>query len=232
MPDWLQVALRTIVAVLVLFIMTRLLGKRQVSQLSTFEYITGISIGNLAAYLSLDTEAHWALGFVAIFTWVAFSLTFEWVQLKSKRARDLIDGKATVLIQNGKILEKNLRKERITSDELLEMLRRNNVFNIDTVEFAILDTSGELNVLLKREHQPLTPKDIGLDIKPESPPMTVIMDGKVLVDSLKKVGLNENWLTAKLKQLGTSHEHIFIAQVDSQNKLYLDPYDRPNQGIH
>ena len=232
MPEWFQVGLRTITAVLVLFILTRLLGKRQVSQLSTFEYITGLSIGNLAAYLSLDTENHWSLGLIAISVWVAFSLAIEWIQLKSKRGRDLIDGKATVLIKNGKILEKNLRKERTTSDELLEMLRRNNVFNIDTVEFAILDTSGELNVLLKKEHQPLTPKDIGLAVTPETAPMTVIMDGKVLADSLKKVGLNENWLNAKLKQLGTSHEHIYLAQVDSQNKLYLDPYDRPTHGVH
>lgn len=232
MPDWLQVSLRTIMAVFVLFFMTRLLGKRQVSQLSTFEYITGISIGNLAAYLSLDTDNHWALGLTALFVWVAISLAIEWIQMKNKRARDFFDGKATVLIKNGKILEKNLHKERTSSDELLEMLRRNNVFNIDTVEFAILDTSGELNVLLKKEHQPLTPKDIGLPVKNETVPMTVIMDGKVLADSLKKVGLNENWLSAKLKQLGTSPEHIFIAQVDSQNKLYLDPYDQPTQGVH
>lgn len=232
MPEWSQVCLRTAMAVLVLFVMTRLLGKRQVSQLSTFEYVTGLSIGNLAAYLSLDTESHWSLGLIAISVWVAFSLAIEWVQLKSKRGRDFIDGTATVLIKNGKILEKNLRKERTTSDELLEMLRRNNVFNVDTVEFAILDTSGELNVLLKKEHQPLTPKDIGLAVTPESVPMTVIMDGKVLTDSLKKVGLNENWLNAKLKQIGTSYEHIFLAQVDSQNKLYLDPYDRPIHGPH
>ncbi|WP_027087349.1 DUF421 domain-containing protein [Cohnella panacarvi] len=232
MSELLQVTLRTTMAVIVLFLLTRLLGKRQVSQLSTFEYITGLSIGNLAAYLSLDTDNHWTLGLAAIIVWVAFSLAIEWIQLKSKRGRDFFDGKATVLIKNGKILEKNLRKERTTSDELLEMLRRNNVFNIDTVEFAILDTSGELNVLLKKEHQPLTPKDIGLAVKPESAPMTVIMDGQVLADSLKKVGLNENWLNAKLKQLGTSPEHIFLAQVDSQNKLYLDPYDRPNRGIH
>lgn len=212
--------------------LTRMLGKRQVSQLSTFEYITGISIGNLAAYLSLDTDSHWLLGLVALVVWVGMSLGIEWIQLKSKKARDLIDGKATVLIQNGRILERNLKKERITSDELLEMLRRNQVFNLDTVEFAILDTSGELNVLLKKQYQPLTPSDIGMSVQQEKPPMTVIMDGKILEEALKKAGLNENWLNAKLKQLGTTHEHIFLGQVDSQNKLYLDPFERPNHGTH
>ncbi|MFC5528013.1 DUF421 domain-containing protein [Cohnella yongneupensis] len=231
-PEWLQVSFRTLMAVLVLFVLTRLLGKRQVSQLSTFEYITGISIGNMAAYLSLDTDSHWLLGLVALVAWVTLSLAIEYLQLKSKKARDLIDGKATVLIQNGKILERNLKKERITSDELLEMLRRNSVFNIDTVEFAILDTSGELNVLLKKQYQPLTPSDIGMVVTPEKAPMTIIMDGKVLEDSLKRVGLNENWLNAKLKQLGTRHEDIYLAQVDSQNKLYLDPFDRQAQNTH
>lgn len=232
MPEWLQVGLRTIAAVLILFLMTRLLGKRQVSQLSTFEYITGITIGNLAAYLSLGAASHWSLGLVAICVWVALSLSIEWMQLKSKRARDLIDGRATVIIQNGRILDKNLRKERITPDELLEMLRKSNVFNIDTVEFAILDTSGELNVLLKKEHLPITPRDIGLTVAPESVPMTVIMDGKILKEALMKVGLNEDWLIAKLKLLGTSYEQIYLAQVDSQNKLYLDPYDSKIHVMH
>lgn len=231
-PEWLHVTLRTIMAVIALFILTRILGKRQVSQLSTFEYITGISIGNLAAYLSLDTDSHWALGFVAMAAWVGMSLGIEWLQLKSKKARDMIDGKATVVIQGGKILERNLKKERITSDELLEMLRKNSVFNMDQVEFAIIDTSGELNVMLKKEYQPLTASDIGMIVQPEKVPMTVIMDGKVMEDSLRKIGLNENWLRAKLKQLGTTHEHIYLAQVDSNNKLYLDPYDDQIRNTH
>jgi len=225
MPDWLEVALRTVMAVLVLFVMTRLLGKRQVSQLSLFEYITGISIGNLAAYLSLDTDSNWVIGVVAMAVWVSMSLCIEFLQLKSKKARDLLDGKATVLIQNGKILERNMKKERVTSDELLEMLRMKNAFNVSQVEFAIMDTSGELNVLLKKEYQPLTPSDIGLPVAPEKFSMSVIMDGKVMEDSLKKAGLNRNWLDAKLHKLGTSAEKIYFAQVDSQNKLYLDPYD-------
>lgn len=232
MPEWLQVLFRTSTAVFVLLLMTRTLGKRQITQLSTFEYITGISIGNLAAYLSLDTDSHWGLALVAMAVWVGFSLIIEWTQLKSKKARDLLDGKATVLIESGKVLEGNLKKEKITSDELLEMLRKNQVFNIDTVEFAILDTSGELNVLLKKQYQPLTPTDIGLAVQSEKPPMTVIMDGKVLEDALKKAGLNENWLNAKLKQLGTTHERIFLAQVDYQNKLYIDPYDQLTKQTH
>ncbi|MFC4304659.1 DUF421 domain-containing protein [Cohnella boryungensis] len=225
MPDWLEVALRTLMAVVILFVLTRLLGKRQVSQLSLFEYITGISIGNLAAYLSLDTDSNWVIGVVALAVWVSVSLGMEFLQLKSKKARDLLDGKARVIIQNGKILEENMKKERITSDELLEMLRMKNAFNLSQVEFAIMDTSGELNVLLKKEYLPITPSDIKLPVNAEHFSMAVIMDGKVMENSLKQVGLNRNWLDAKLDQLGTSLDKIYFAQVDSQNKLYLDPYE-------
>ncbi|QTH42163.1 DUF421 domain-containing protein [Cohnella sp. LGH] len=225
MPTWLEITLRTLMAVTVLFIITRILGKRQVSQLSLFEYITGISIGNLAAYLSLDTDSEWYIGIIALAVWVSISFGIEFLQLKSKRARDFLDGTSTILMRNGKILEDNLREERITSDELLEMLRKKNVFNVAQVDFAILDTSGELNVLLKKEYQPLTPSDINLPVPPEKYNMAVIMDGKIMEDSLKKVGLNRDWLNSKLRQLGVSMDKIYFAQVDSQNKLYIDPYD-------
>ncbi|OXS52753.1 hypothetical protein B1A99_32570 [Cohnella sp. CIP 111063] len=225
MPAWLEVSLRTVMAVIILFIMTRILGKRQISQLSLFEYITGISIGNLAAYLSLDTDTNWILGVVALSVWVSMSLGIEFLQVKSKKARELLDGKPTIIIQNGKILEANMKRERITSDELLELLRTKDIFDVSQVEFAIMDTSGELNVLLKKEHQPLTPSDINLPVSPEKFSMSVIMDGKILEDSLKRIGLNRDWLAAKLKQIGTSPDKIYLAQVDSQNKLYLDPYD-------
>ncbi|MFC4601531.1 DUF421 domain-containing protein [Cohnella hongkongensis] len=225
MPTWLEVTLRTIMSVAILFIITRILGKRQVSQLSLFEYITGISIGNLAAYLSLDTDTKWYIGIVALSVWVIVSYGIEIIQLKSKRTRDFLDGTSTVFMKNGKILEDNLREERVSSDELMEMLRKNNVFDVSKVDFAIMDASGELNVQLKKEYQPLTPSDVGLSVSPEKYNMAVIMDGKIMEDSLKKIGLNRAWLEHKLQQLGISMEKIYFAQVNSQNKLYIDPYE-------
>lgn len=101
MPTWLEVALRTLSAVFILFVMTKLLGKRQISQLSLFEYITGISIGNIAAYISLDTDSKWYLGLLALSVWVAVSVGMEFVTMKSKRIRDFVDGKGTILIEKG-----------------------------------------------------------------------------------------------------------------------------------
>lgn len=224
MPEWLEVIWRTSLAVVVLFLLTKLLGKRQISQLSFFEYITGITIGDLAASISLDTNKTWYLGLIALLVWVAFSLVIEYLKIKNKKARDFIDFKSTVLIKDGKILEDNMRKERISSDELLEELRKKDVFKLADVEFAIMESDGAINVLLTRENQPLTPKDLGIKVAPEQAPQIVIMDGNVMENSLETLGLSQGWLQGKLEKLGLSVQSVFLGQVDSYGELTVDLY--------
>jgi len=223
-PDSLEVIMRTLFAVVVLFFLTKLLGKRQVSQLSFFEYITGITIGSLAAYISLDTDKKWHLGVIALAVWVAVSLGIEFLQIKSKKARDFIDFKSTVVIKDGKILEDNMKKERLTSDELLEELRKKDVFNIADVEFAIMEADGAVNVLLTRENLPLTPKDLGITVAPEKESQAVIMDGKVMDEPLDTLGLTRSWLQGELEKLGVTTENVFLGQVDSYGELTVDLY--------
>jgi uncharacterized membrane protein YcaP (DUF421 family) len=225
MPDWVLIAVRTLLAIAILFLMTKLLGKRQVSQLSLFEYITGISMGNLAAYTSLDLEANWYLGAISLCVWVGVSLGIEFLQIKSKTARNIIDSKATVLIKDGKIMEENLKKERLAIDELMEQLRKKNVFLVADVEFAVMEPSGEINVLLTKENQPLTPKHLGIKVGPEQEPQVVIMDGKVLDEPLATRGLNRAWLDTELEKIGVAIENIFLGQVDSYGQLYVDLFD-------
>lgn len=110
MPEWIQIVLRTLVAIVILFIMTKLLGKRQISELSLFEYITGISIGNIAAYISLDLDNLWFLGLVSLIVWVSVSVGIELWTLKSKKLRDVIDGKGTVLIRDGRLFRDKMKK--------------------------------------------------------------------------------------------------------------------------
>src|ERR1700730_14032154 len=164
MPKELEVVIRTLVAVIVLFTLTKLLGKRQVSQLSLFEYITGITIGSITAYVSLDLDTNWHLGIIALSVWILVSIGIEFLQLKSKKMRDLIDGTPRILIKDGKIMEDNLKKERITTDELMMQLRKKNFFLVADVEFAVMEPSGDFNVLLKRENQPFTPKHLGIKV--------------------------------------------------------------------
>lgn len=225
MPDWLEISLRTLLSLIVLFLLTKLLGKRQVSQLSFFEYITGITIGSLAAYISLDLEANWYLGIVSLAVWVLASLGIEFLQLKSKSARNWIDSKATVLIKDGKILEDNMKKERLTTDELLEQLRKRSVFKTADVEFAIMEPSGDINVLLKKEHQPLTPAHLGIKVGPEQEPQAVIMDGNIMDEPLATLGLSRQWLQTELEKTGVTVENVYLGQVDSYGQLYVDLYD-------
>jgi uncharacterized membrane protein YcaP (DUF421 family) len=224
-PDWLHITVRTLFAIAALFLMTKLLGKRQVSQLSLFEYITGITIGNLAGYVSLDMDSTWYLGVISLSVWVLISLGIEFLQLKSKRARDFIDSKGTVLIKDGKILEDNLKKERLTTDELMEQLRRKNAFLASSVEFAIMEPNGDINVLLKKEDQPLTPKHLGIKVGPEPEPQVVIMDGIVMDDAISTRGLSREWLHTELEAIGIPVENVFVGQVDSSGQLYVDLYD-------
>lgn len=225
MQEWLEVVLRTLCAVIVLFLLTKLLGKRQVSQLSFFEYLTGITIGSIAASLSLDLEANWYLGLIALAVWVAFSLLIEVLQIKSKRLRDFIDFKATTVIKEGKVLEGNLKKERLTSDELMEQLRKKSVFDIADVEFAIMESSGEVNVMLVSEKQPLTPKHLGLQPGSIKEPHLVIMDGEVMEEPLRLSGKSAAWLKRELNKNNVKQEEVYLAQVDTSGQLALDLYD-------
>ncbi|USB32012.1 DUF421 domain-containing protein [Paenibacillus sp. YPG26] len=225
MPDWLEVIIRTLAAVVFLFLLTRLLGKRQISQLSFFEYITGITIGDLAASVSLDLDGKWYLGVISLTVWGAISLSIEYLQLGSKNARGIIDSSGTVLIKDGKILEDNLKKEKLTNEELLEQLRKKSVFRAAEVEFAVMEPNGEINVLLKKENLPLTPAMLGIKVAPEAEPQTVILDGVVIQEPLATIGKNMAWLNTELDKLGVSLDNVYIGQVDAYGGLYVDLYD-------
>ncbi|MBA9086900.1 uncharacterized membrane protein YcaP (DUF421 family) [Fontibacillus solani] len=225
MPQWLEVIVRTLVAVVVLFALTKLLGKRQISQLSLFEYITGISIGSITAYISLDVDTDWYLGIIALAVWSFVSFGIEFLQIKSKKARDLIDGKGTILIKDGKILEDNLKKEKLTNEELLEQLRKKNIFLAAQVEFAIMEPSGEINALLKNEYLPITPSHLGIKVSPESESQNIIMDGEIMDEALAAAGLSREWLNTELEKFGVSSDNVFVGQVDSYGQFNVDLYD-------
>lgn len=211
-------------AVAILFLITKILGKRQVSQLSLFEYITGITIGNLAATIPMERESTWYLGLIALSVWVLTTLGIEYLQIKSKKIRDISDGRTTILIKDGKILEDNLRKERLTLDELMEQLRSKNVFKVSDVEFALMETSGEVNVLLTKDKQPVTLKDLNMLQLPEKEPTVVIMDGQLMEQQMSYMGITQQWLDAKLKEKSLKVKDVFFAQVDTQGELYIDQY--------
>ena len=229
LPEWTLVILRSVFILIILFAITKWLGKRQISQLSFFEYIAGMTIGDIAAQVSTGLDSKFFHGVFAILIFAVVPFLTGILSLKNKTARDFFEGKSTVLIKDGKILEDNLKKEKYTSDELLELLRGKGAFSVADVEFAVLEPSGELNVLLKKDSQPLTAKDIGLKVANEKEPQTLIMDGNVLDEPLSASGHNRAWLHAELEKLGVVIENVFLGQVDSYGQLTIDIYNDERQ---
>ena len=150
MPEWLDIAVRSVFFVVVLFFITKWLGKKQISELSFFEYVTGISIGSIGAEVAMGLERNIFHGIIGIVIFAAIPFFAGLISLKSKGFRDFIEGKATVFIKDGKIMEDNLKKERYTIDELLELLRKKDVYQVADVEFAVLEATGDLSVMLKK----------------------------------------------------------------------------------
>ncbi|TKD72044.1 DUF421 domain-containing protein [Pseudalkalibacillus hwajinpoensis] len=224
MGDWIEIVLRSLLILAGLFIITKLLGKKQLSKLSYFEYIVGIIIGDIAGSLSMDAEANLINGVTSILVWTLISIFLSYISLKNKKVRDIVEGKARVFIKDGNILEGNLKKERFTSDELLEMLRKKNVFSVREVEFALLEADGELSVLLKRDYRAVKPSELWLQLPEDKEPKTIIMDGQIMEDMVKKVGRSTEWLQGILADKHVKVEDVFLAQLHSDGKLSLDYY--------
>ncbi|MEC0264709.1 DUF421 domain-containing protein [Paenibacillus anseongense] len=225
MADWVHIVIRAFSALVILFVLTRILGKKQISQLTFFEYVIGITLGDLAGVISTDVESNFMHGVIAILVWCLVPFILELLTLKSKTLRTWFEGKGTVLIKDGKVLEENLKKERYTGDELLEQLRTKSVFRVADVEFAMLESSGDLSVLLKSESQPLTPKHLGMKLGTEKPTQTVIMDGVIQKEPLAAAGKGMGWLQTELDKLGVTKENVFLGHVDTNGELTVDLYD-------
>lgn len=225
MPEWLEVVIRSLLFVVVLFLITKWLGKKQLSELSFFEYVVGITIGSIGAEVITGLEQNMFNGIIGIVVFAAIPFLAGLLSLKSKTFRDFIEGRATVFIKDGKIMEENLKKEKYTTDELLELLRKRDVFKVADVEFALLEPTGDLSVMLKKENQPLTPKDVNLTVASVKEPQTVIMDGEILDEPLSTIGRSRSWLKTEMEKQGVTIENIFLGQVDSYGQLTIDLFD-------
>lgn len=225
MPDWIEIVLRSLFFLIVLFVITKVLGKKQLSQLSFFEYVTGITIGNVGAELATKVEGNVIHGVLSILVFAIAPFIAGSISLKSKTFRDLVEGKASVFIKDGKVMEDNLKKEKYTIDELLALLRKKDVFDVSEVEFALLEANGDFSVMLKKQNQPITPKDINLSVAAVKEPQTIIMDGNILDEPLSTIGLNRNWLHTELDKLGVILDNVFLGQANSNGELTVDLFD-------
>ncbi len=222
--DILDIAIRSVVSILVLFLLAKALGNKQISQLSFFDYVVGISIGSIAAEMATNTDVPHHFFLIGMIIYTLISMIFGFISLKSVKGRRFIDGTPIVLVENGKILYKKLAKAQMTVNSLLSECRYAGYFDISDVDVAVLETSGELSILPKPSAKPVTAEDLGLNPEPQKPKANVVIDGEIMTYNLRAVEKSEEWLLQKLDEKGVKLKDILLATLDSSGNLGV--YDK------
>ncbi|RXT03760.1 DUF421 domain-containing protein [Ammoniphilus sp. CFH 90114] len=219
------VIVRAIIAFFTLLIFTRILGKQQMGNLSYFDYINGIVIGSIGGTLATDLSAKAWVHWVGLTTFVFLTFVFQISTLKSRYFSKMVNAQPAVVVQNGMILEDNLKKMRISMDELMMLLRRKDMFDITQVEYAILETDGQLSVLPKADSQPVTGQDMHITRTPAKLVTEVIMNQTILEQNLKQRNKDHSWLMEQLKAQGINDvKEVAFAAILPNDTLYIDKY--------
>ena len=212
--------IRSIVIYIIVLIVMRLMGKREIGQMQPFELAISIMIADLAATPMAETGIPISNGIVPILGLLVMHLVISTLNIKSTKAREIICGKPTILIYRGKIDEKALKKERFTINELEERLRGNNVVNLGDVEYAILETSGQVTVIQKPEKRNTIPEDFGILPEYEGIPYDLVVDGKVMHENLKAIGRDYNWLKKQVEKFKIKPEQALIVTFDGKGQIF------------
>jgi len=223
--SWTEITYRVIFSFIVLLIMARLMGKEHMTQLTFFDYVTGITVGSLAAAVVTDTSLEMIKGIYALILWSILNIIIEFVILKFDKSRLLITGKPSILIKRGEIDKKALAKCRFNADELNMMLRNKDIFDITEVDYAILETSGKLTVLKKQKFDPITKKDMPIPVKQNrNLPVQIINNGKIIESVMTEFNLDIDWVYSEAKRLGYKNiKDIFYAGINCDGQFFIVP---------
>lgn len=220
--------IRTIVLYLLVLLVMRLMGKREIGQLQPFELVISIMIADLASIPMSDVGVPIFNGIIPILGLLVMHLLISFCNLKSIKFRGVVCGKPSILIYRGKIDEKVMKKERYTINELQERLRGKDVFNIGDVEYAILETSGEINVILKPEKRNPTLKDLNIEAGYEGIAYDLVLDGVIQYENLKKLNKDYSWLKGQVKKFGFTPEQALVATIDADGQIYCQQKEGKN----
>ena len=222
LSEFISVTIRAILSLITLFLITKMLGKKQVSQLSLFDYVIGISIGNFAAEMTINLESKEINGIWAVILFGLFAYFVSIITMKSIWLRRFFMGNPTVIIQDGKILEKNLRKVKFDINDMLEEIRGAGYFDLSQVKYAVMEANGKFSILPYPEYRPITPKDMNLKVTNEGLCSNVIIDSKIMYNNLKNINKDEKWLEHELKINGyNDFSKILLATVDINEKMVI-----------
>lgn len=223
--ELIKVVLTSLLSVISLFVIAKIMGHKQMAQLDFFDYITGITIGSIAAELATELESPWK-PLVAMVIYGLSSLGLTLLAHKFPKTRKYVNGTPTIIMNNGKLYRKNMKKAKLELSEFMVMCRQEGYFNINDIHTAIFEYNGRLTILPQSTKRPLTPEDMDMVPQEELISTEVIMDGRVLNENLIRLGLNMTWLDKQLKQQKYKNaKEIYLGICDQNNKLSLFPVD-------
>lgn len=219
---FIKIILTSLGSIIALFFSTKIIGNKQMSELSMFDYINGITIGSIAAEMatSLDGEFYFPLIAIAIYTMVMWLISY--VSEKSVKSRRFLAGRSILLMKDGKIYQKNFKKAKIDISEFLAQCRINGYFKLNDIDTAIIEENGKISILPKAAARTVTTRDMGLSVTQDSIMYTVILDGHIIPENLKRSGKNKQWLEKELYKHKISNiKDVYIAECDNDNLLYV-----------
>ena len=219
--DFLHALITAPASLITLFILSKLIGNKQMANLTLFDYINGITIGSIAAELATGELSDFWQCFTALVIYALVVILLSYLSQKSLFLRRIFTGKAIVLYDRGKIYKKNFSTAKIDMNEFLTMLRNKGYFHLDEVETVFLEQTGQMSVLPKENKRPMTPDDMKIRVHQTRPEVVVISDGKVLNKNLKSTGNNYDWLKRQLNLKNKRPEEVFAAVCDSDNNLKI-----------
>lgn len=222
MSNFLNICFRTILVLIILFFITKMMGKKQISELNFFDYVVGITIGSIAADISLDIEKDMIAGIAALFIYGFISYIISFVSIKSILARRFFIGVPTVLVEKGKIIESGLKKAKIDVNDLLMEARENSYFNLDEIDYALMEVNGNISFLPKEKEKPATKKDMKIKCSNEGLTVNGIIDGKYMVNNMTAINKDKEWLDHELKVNGyDNYDNILLATIDNNYKVTI-----------
>jgi uncharacterized membrane protein YcaP (DUF421 family) len=222
--------IRAFIIYVMVVIVMRMMGKRQIAQMQPFELVVTIMIADLAAVPMANTGIPLMNGVVPILTLLSVQVIISFLTLKSEKIREIMDGRPSVLIQKGKIVEAEVKRLRINMNDLLEELRGKDYYNLSDVEFAILETNGQISVIPKSNKRNLTTGDLKIQVPYEDLPITLIMDGNLNQENLAKSGFNKKWLLKQLKEQNINRiEDVFFAFLSSDRTFHAQKIENNNR---
>ncbi|MGN1298457.1 MAG: DUF421 domain-containing protein [Candidatus Scatovivens sp.] len=220
--SYLKILILSFASVIILFVLTKIMGRREMSQLSMFDYIVSITIGSIAAEMATSLENDFMEPLIAMIVYAIVTILISYINSKSIWARRILVGDSIILYNNGKLYKKNFKKCKLDINEFLLQCRTSGYFNLNDLEVALLEPNGKISFLPKADKRPATPEDLSINPPQDNLVTNVILDGKILNNNLKSVKHNEKWLRKKIKEQGIENiEDIFLATYDNQKDLSI-----------